>query len=67
MVNVTSQSQIINVSCISQLKQVKQDETRWKLRGVKSLGIKTDNQLKFDEHIDNVYLKAKENLQCQEK
>ena len=46
---------------------MKQDETRWKLRGVKSLGIKIDNQLKFDEHIDNVYLKAKENLQCQEK
>ena len=34
----------------------------WESRTVKLLGITIDNELKFDEHIDNIWMKAQRKL-----
>ena len=38
------------------------DDKIWESRTVKLLGIIIDNELKFDEHISNVYMKAQRKL-----
>ena len=38
------------------------DDKIWESRTVKLLGITIDNELKFDEHISNVYMKAQRKL-----
>ena len=39
------------------------DNMIWKNRTLKLLGIAVDNELKFDEHLTNVCIKAKKNCQ----